>query len=793
MDIQKIFYVIRAIGLSGIIRTIQYGVLRDRIEQQFSSKLLNTPKVVPGKIALVNSGAAGLQVEFEHARLELIFLTQNLVKISWEPGKPPIPYTLAKTDWIPQKVEISQTSSGYSLICGNFEVSIDSFGGILFQDLNGNALRKDNPPFREGDGWSLSSILAPEEQIYGLGERACSINLRPGSYCSWNTDAEGSYSTGKDPLYNGTPIYLSLSDSGSYLVYFENSYRSTFHIGDTLDASFSGGMLRYYIIFGSLQTIFSQLAVLVGRPEMPPRWALGYHQSRWGYRSEADIREVVKGFEDHDFPLSVIHLDIDYMDNFRVFTINLTRFPEMRRLSTELEGKGIKLVTSLNPAVKLDRNYTVYKDGLAKDVYCKLPNGNVLHGVSWSGWSAFPDFSNPEARKWWQKQYRLLLGEGISGIWHDMNEPASFAGWGDKTLPLTTTHFMEGQGGNHLEAHNLYGFLMNKAGYEALRNYAPDKRPWILSRAGWAGLQRYAWTWTGDVETSWEALRQTIPTILGLGLSGHAFCGVDIGGFSGSPDAELYLRWFQMATFLPFFRTHSAIGTRPREPWLFGEPTTNSVRKFLKLRYKLMPYLYTQAWETSQTGLPTIRPLFWENPQDHNLWNIEDEFLLGDSLLIAPILDEKPNNRQVTLPPGIWYSFWDDRQYIGPTQVDFPASLETIPIFVKGGTLLPIAEDGEFYLHTYPGNDKQSTAQIYNDAGDGYGPWRVDSFQLINRLNFIDILWEFVGDYPFPFSSVKFQAHGRRLVSANFDGIPCHIQANTIVTPKFRMLHLEFE
>jgi alpha-glucosidase len=793
MDIRKIIYVFRAIGLLGIVRTIQYGFLRDRIDKTYSSRPSHSTNLVPGNKYSISPIEGGLRVMYEHASVEIAFLTQNLIKISWEPGKPPIPYTLVKSDWMAQKTEIKSTNSGHALICGKIEVCIDNVGGLLFRDIDGNLLRKDNPPIREADGWSLATILAAEEHIYGLGERASSLNLRPGSYCSWNTDAAGSYSHGTDPLYIGTPIYLSLSNSGGYLTYFENSYRSTFNLGDTFDVSFSGGMLRYYIIFGSLKELFSQLAELIGLPSMPPRWVLGYHQSRWGYRCEADIREVVKGFEEHDFPISAIHLDIDYMNKFRLFTIDPDRFPGMKQLSNELKEKGIKLVTSLNPAIKVDRKYEVYKDGLPKDIYCKLPNGDILSGVSWSGWSVFPDFTNPEARKWWKSQYQSLLKEGISGIWHDMNEPASFAGWGDKTFPLTTAHIMEGQGGDHREAHNLYGFLMTKAGYEALQEYSPDKRPWILSRAGWAGLQRFAWIWTGDVDTSWEALRQTIPTILGLGLSGHAFSGVDIGGFSGSPSGELYLRWFQLATFLPFFRTHSAMGTKPREPWLFGEPITDIVRKFLKLRNKLMPYLYTLVWQTNLTGYPAVRPLFWENLQEHNLWDIEDEFLLGDSLLIAPIMDEKAHYRQITLPSGLWYSFWDDHQYIGPTQLDYPATLATIPVFVKGGTLLPMDENEILCFHIYLGNDSRSSNQIYTDAGDGYGSWRLDTFQLTNILGSMDILWDYMGDYPFQYPSVKIQVHGKKLVKVGFDGNICSIQDNSIVIPKFQTVNLEYE
>ena len=793
MDLQKLKYVLRSIDFNVIVRTLLYGFARDKVDNKYSKRVSKENSYTPGELQSEYPIEGGIHLKFEHSNVDLIFLSPNLIQISWQPGKQPVPYTIARTDWETQYPLITSDGSSHSLVWGDFNLIIDNKGGICFQDFNGNILRRDKPPIREGDRWSLTTILSPDDHIYGLGERASSFNLRPGNYSSWNTDPAGSYTHGNDPLYIGTPIYLSLSTAGSYLIYFENSFKSTFQIDGNFNASFAGGILRYYLIFGSFEKVYKQLSELIGRPCMPPRWVLGYHQSRWGYRSETDIREVVKGFEEHDLPINAIHLDIDYMDGFRVFTVNSNRFPEMKQLASDLENKGIKLVATINPAVKRDRKYEVYNDGLLKDVFCKLPNGKTFIGVSWPGWSVFPDFTKPEARKWWKDQYQPLLRAGISGIWHDMNEPSSFAAWGDKTFPITTSHFMDSQGGDHLEAHNLYGLLMTQAGYEALQEFAPDKRPWIFSRAGWAGLQRYAWNWTGDTETSWESLKQTIPTILGLGLSGHSFSGVDIGGFSGSPSAELYLRWFQLATFLPLFRTHSAVGTKPREPWVYGEPSTNIIRNFLKLRYKLLPYIYTLAWEAAHTGISPIRPIFWENPDDQQLWDVEDEFLLGTAVLVAPILHEKEHKRLITLPAGIWYSFWDDQLYVGPTQFELPVTLETIPLFIKGGTILPIEEDGNIYFHVYPDIGKTNLNNIYFDDGDGYGSWRVDYISVSSYLNSIDISWTHEGEFLFPYPFISILIHGKQLKNAIIDGIPGLIQGNTLVTPVFKNLNLNFE
>jgi alpha-glucosidase len=252
---------------------------------------------------------------------------------------------------------------------------------------------------------------------------------------------------------------------------------------------------------------------------------LGYHQSRWGYKNEADIRQVAQGFQTHDLPLSAIHLDIDYMDGYRVFTVDRDRFPDLAQLAQDLAAQGIKTVTILDPGVKVDPKYFLYQEGQQGNHFCKLPGGKDLEGLVWPGWSVYPDFTHPATRSWWGRQYPRLLDQGVAGIWHDMNEPTSFAAWGDMTIPLNTRHDLDGAQGDHRQAHNLYGLLMNRAGYEALRSLRPQRRPWLISRSGWAGLQRYAWNWTGDIESTWEALRMTIPTLLGQGLSGLAFSG----------------------------------------------------------------------------------------------------------------------------------------------------------------------------------------------------------------------------------------------------------------------------
>jgi alpha-glucosidase len=782
MLIDRIIYVLRSIGVSGISQAIRFAYLRDKIEKGSASKIVDRLKIETGMLERIKTIPSGVAIKFEHAFVEIVLLTPNMARISWLPGKAPVPYTVVKAEWKEIQTEVFKSDTGIILKGGNINIEVSNEGAIQLLDNSQDVIKRDLSPYRNGEKWTLTSVLSPDEHIYGLGERAGKLNLRNGNYCSWNTDAGGNYSRGADPLYIGTPIYLSITQRGCHLVYHENSYSSSFKIKDTLDATFGGGMLRYYVFTGSLVTIYSELGELIGRPQMPPLWSLGYHQCRWGYKSEKDIREVINGFEEHEFPISAIHLDIDYMDQFKVFSINKKQFPSMKPLSRELNDKGIKIVASINPAVKQDKQNPVYISGIEKDVFCKLPGGNVMRGVSWPGWSVFPDFTQPHARKWWAQQYASLFDQGISGIWHDMNEPASFAAWGEKTFPANTAHAMDGRGGDHREAHNIYGLLMNQAAYEALRSLNPTKRPWIFSRSGWAGLQRYAWNWTGDIESTWIALQQTIPTILGLGISGHAFSGVDIGGFSGNPDAELYTRWFQLATFLPLFRTHSAIGTKPREPWAFGEPTTSITRKFAELRYQLLPYLYTLAYRTCQTGIPPIRPVFWETNPDQSMWDIEDEFLVGESMLVAPVVQPGMHSRKVLLPHGLWYSFWDDKAFQGPCTIEVPAPIETIPIFMRAGTLLPKDVNGDFVIQIYPGNEVATSSNLYFDEGDGYGTSRSDYLTLVSSENELIISWSTQGEYPLPFKVVKFCIHGRKLTKLSIDGTGKSIDDETSFT-----------
>jgi alpha-glucosidase len=512
---------------------------------------------------------------------------------------------------------------------------------------------------------------------------------------------------------------------------------------------------------------------LTGRAPLPPRWALGYQQSKWGYRTEAEMRRIFKEFQQNDLPVSVLTLDADHLRGYRTLTIDEDRYPHLTEFAAELRDADVHLVASTNPGVKIENGFDLYEAGLKEDVFCKTPEGEVLKGVVWPGWTAFIDTTNPRVRAWWGQQYTRHLKHGVEGFWHDMNEPATFAAWGDPSFPLCTQHDLEGRTGDHREAHNVYGALMNQAGYNGLRALQPDIRPFILSRSGWVGMQRHAWCWTGDVETSWAALRQTVACVLGLGLSGMPYSGPDIGGFTGAPSPELFIRWFQLASFLPFFRTHCIIYLPNREPWEFGEEVLRILRQQLKMRYRLLPHWYTLAWQASQTGQPLVQPLFWNDPHDQRLWEIDDAFLVGETLLVAPILDEASQQRSIYLPKGTWYEFGAEQNYNGGTEINLEIPLERIPVLVRAGGIIPEVEESNLVLHIYrPHRGEIGAGQLFSDAGDGFGENRLDRFTISPKNEQgHELAWTSQGEYPFPYEKVVLKLYG-------FEGKPlAHIRA----------------
>lgn len=792
--IRSIILGIRFIGLKGVLRTLIATFHRWLHEYNYRTESVSVVTTL-GKLLSIETSSNGLSATYEHAHLEIFVLASDLIRVTWTPGRLPTPYAIYQEDWESVAIEINNEIDHTIISTEKLIVKFCQDGQIEFFTNASQPLTTFIPPVRVGTGWHQLSISQESEHIYGMGEQASPLNLRGGSHRLWNRDPGGSYGPGSDPLYLTIPLFLGLHDRGSYLAFFENSYDGTITFHDMsnplpIENSFGqpvsfenrqnmnhihfvDGALRYYLIPGPVPRMIERYTQLTGRHNLPPLWSLGLHQSRWGYKNEHDIRAVASGYKKHNLPISAIHLDIDYMDAYRVFTVNVDRFPDLKGLTADLESMGIQLVTIIDPGVKIDPDYHVYQSGSDSDVFCKLMNNKSFRGLVWPGWCVFPDFTHPDVRDWWQNLYSPLFEAGVNGIWHDMNEPTSFVSWGDSTFPISVQHDMDGQPTDHCGAHNLYALLMNRAGFNAFQNHVPNKRPWIFSRSGWAGMQRYAWSWTGDTESSWPALRMTVPMMINLGLSGIGYTGPDIGGFSGAPDDELLIRWLQLATFLPFYRIHSAVATPRREPWTFSEDVLEILRKFINLRYQLLPYIYTLAWQCSQSGHPLIRPIFWINERENRYWQIDDCFLLGDDLLIAPVLDQQSATREILLPEGEWYDFWSDAIHQGPVEIEISCDLERIPVFVRAGSILPLNENDQLVYHVYPHTDGESHSACYKDIGDGYGPSLIESFNLQRSANQLLITRQTQGEFEPPSRDHRLQVHGFLIDAIKLDGKPC--------------------
>jgi alpha-glucosidase len=573
-------------------------------------------------------------------------------------------------------------------------------------DTAGNVIDADDP--EQGTAFSNARTrvwkrLADDDQIYGLGEKNGHLNKRGrqlGGYnvTMWNSDTFA-YEADTDPIYASVPFYVVLRKGRAHGIFLDNTFRTNFDIGRTspgfLAFGADGGELNYYVIDGPTpKDVVRRFTDLTGRLPLPPRWALGYHQCRYSYYPDSKVRFIADNFRQRRIPADVLWLDIHYQEGYAPFTWDKAYFPDPRRLIADLGKQGIRLVTIVDPHLKKQPGTVPYDSGISGGHLATNPDGSVYEGNVWPSRaekdpapSVFPDFSRPQTREWWGSLFKPLVDLGVAGIWNDMNEPAVFDTPGG-TMPLDVRFDNEGQPSDQREVHNVYGLLNTRGTYEGLKRLRPTERPFVLTRATFAGGQRYAAQWPGDNVSDWTAMRGAIPTLLGMGLSGLSFVGVDIGGFAEAPSAELYTRWLQSGILYPFFRTHTAFGTPDQEPWSYGVQWEAHNRRAIELRYELLPHIYNVMHDTSVTGLPAMRPLMLEYPDDPATYGADDVYLFGQDLLLAPVLREGATTRDFYLPKGTWIDVWTGRAYEGGRGHSMPVTLGSIPLFARGGSFV---------------------------------------------------------------------------------------------------------
>jgi alpha-glucosidase len=623
---------------------------------------------------------------------------------------------------------------------------------ISFSDAAGNVLLADEPNLPMA--WNGSRVHAwkkmpLEENYYGLGDKAGPMNRRNRAFTNWNTDAFG-WQESTDPLYKTIPFFIGLLKGVAYGLFFDNTYRSSFDFGKESPDYFSfgaeGGELNYYFIAGpEPKKIIEQYTALTGRAPLPPLWSLGYQQCRYSYYPEARVREIAQLLRTKKIPADAIYLDIDYQDGYAPFTINRQYFPNFEKMIADLRDQGFHLITITDLHIKRlpNRGYAPFDSGIKNDVFVKNPDGSVYVGAVWPGESVFPDFTLTRVRDWWGELYKDFVGMGVSGFWNDMNEPAVFR-YPSKTMPLDVVHRLDdGTSLDHRAIHNIFGMQNARATYEGLRKLQPDERPFVLTRAAYSGAQRYAATWTGDNLATWNHISMSTPTLLSMGLSGYPLVGDDIGGFGGSPPPDLLTRWYEVGVFNPIYRDHASKGTADHEPWANGPEHEAIRKKYIEMRYRLLPYIYTITEETTRTGMPLMRPVFLEYPQAQEFYGDDHDFLFGPDLFVSPVVSETTDAQGVALPPGEWYDFWTLEKHTAQDKINLHPRLDEVPLYVRAGAILPLQPvvqstsekpDGPLQLRAYlPTNTAAADCHgsLYQDDGHTFA-YQKGEFLLIN-------------------------------------------------------------
>lgn len=693
-----------------------------------------------------------LRLESSSTTVEITALAPDLFRVGMFPEERTPQYSseaIAKEEWETiEGIGMRQTDGAITLSTGPFtaRAALDPLR-VSFTDPSGREFAADDA--RLGMGPVTASKKRepspPEnpvrlykrrgrgERYFGCGERTSGLEKTDSHQVFWNVDPPAGHTASFNNLYTSIPFTFSLTDGKAHGIFFDNTRRLEIDLAkaDPYLASYGaeGGDLIYYVFCGPTpQEVLYRYTELTGRTPMPPLWALGNQQSRWGYETAGEVEKLARKFREREIPCDVIHLDIDYMDGYKVFTWHPGRFPDPAKLLSNLKEQGFRAVTILDPGVKIAEDYPIYTEGRARGFFCKTRNGDEYHNAVWPGICAFPDFTNPEAREWWGENLKAHIEPGVAGIWCDMNEPSLFIPQ-QSTMPQEVVHPGDQEPQLHGQIHNTYGSLMARSVHEGLLKLRPGERPFVISRAGYAGLQRHALQWTGDNSSWWEHLWMSMPQLQNMGLSGIAWAGVDIGGFSGDCNGELLARFTEFGVFQPFCRNHSAKGTVHQEPWAFGEPYESVCRKMIKLRMRLLPYLYTLFEECHRTGAPILRPLLFEYPNDEITYAMDDEFLLGSTLLAAPITRPGIEHRHVYLPEGTWFHLWTGEQFDGPVHILARAPLGEPPVYVRSNTAVPMGPEANhtaekptdpLTLLLYPAKGSGESA-LYEDTGDGFG------------------------------------------------------------------------
>ncbi|UZO80115.1 glycoside hydrolase family 31 protein [Aquimarina sp. ERC-38] len=722
-------------------------------------------------------------------------------------------------------LEVEELEDSYQIVTKKLKILVTKVDmRVTIKDHNDKIILQDELGFHYEQSYEfggnivkMSKVAPQSECYYGLGDKPMHLNLKGKRVHNWATDQ---YAFGKDqdPLYKAVPFYIGLHDQKAYGVFFDNTFKSYFDFCQERRNVTSfwahGGEMNYYFFYGpDMQEVITRYTDLTGKPELPPLWALGYHQCKWSYYPESRVKEVANKFRELQIPCDAIYLDIDYMDGFRCFTWDKEYFPDPKRMVKELADDGFKTIVIIDPGIKIDEDYWVYQEAIEKDYFCKRADGPYMRGKVWPGECFFPDYTNPEVREWWAGLFKELVDEiGVKGVWNDMNEPAVMDVPG-KTFPNDVRHDYDGNACSHRKAHNIYGTQMARATYEGVKRFAYPLRPFVITRSAYSGAQRYTSSWTGDNIATWEHLYIANVQAQRMSMSGMSFTGSDIGGFAEQPTGELYARWIQLGVFHPFCRTHSSGDHGDQEPWTFGPEVVDVTRKYVSLRYELLPYLYTMFWEYATEGIPMLKSLVLYDQEDTQTNYRTDEFVFGNQILVCPIQEPNALGRRMFIPRGNWYNYWTHEYVEGGLEQWVDAPLDTIPLFVKEGAIIPkypvqqyVGEKKieELLLELYYKKGNKETSQVYEDEQDGYdytkGRYSLRSFSFTGKEDEVIIQQHITGSYVTEYEKMRFKLIGVPFqlesveidnVTVNLSEVEYNLEQQTLLVPKdFNVLHL---
>ncbi|ANI90750.1 glycoside hydrolase family 31 [Arachidicoccus ginsenosidimutans] len=744
--------------------------------QNKSSTRNNSPVLSPGNITKVNTEGQQILIQTENAFAKIEAYSPSIIRVRIDKHELGRDFSYA----VVGKSQICKTNivqNADSIIFSTDSIKTIIYKkpfAIAFYTPDGKLINEDEKGLNTswiGDEVTTYKTMQPDERFIGLGEKTGNLDRAGTGYTNWNNDSYG-YSTSQDPIYSTIPFYIGLHNHLSYGIFFDNTYQSDFNFGASNNrfSSFGarGGEMNYYFIYGqTVSNIITDYTSLTGRMPLPPLWSLGYQQNRYSYYPDSEVLRIAHTLREKKIPADGITLDIHYMDNYKLFTWNKERFPNPVAMNKKLEDMGFKTTVIVDPGIKAEKDYPAYEDGLKNDIFVKYPDGTPWTAQVWPGWCNFPDFTSTKGREWWKQQVKFFANTGVDGIWNDMNEPAS---WGNK-VPSNVIFNYDGQPTTMLQAHNVFGMQMARSSYEGAKALFP-RRPFVLTRAGYAGLQRYTAIWTGDNRSENDHMILGVRLLNSLGLSGMPFTGMDIGGFTGNPSIPLYARWIQLGSFFPYFRNHTAVNTKSSEPWTFGEEVTEIARNFISLRYKLLPYLYSTFYEATQDGLPIMRSLAIDYTFDDKVYDTryQNEYLFGSSILVLPYQGDAQFG-EAYFPKGKWYDFFSGKIQNGNEEKILKLNYSKLPIYVKESSIIPMQSliqttaempKDTLYLHIYKG-DVDNQFVYYEDDGESYKYQNGDYYKRLmqyDAANKTIRLGKVEGNFPSKFKYIKLILHG---------------------------------